>query len=1395
MIGVTRKVLASALVVVGVTAATGPSSAQTLTVSHVAGSPGGYGSEDGTGTAARFFKPAGIARDAAGNLFVADTDNHAIRRIAPDGGVATLAGVAGLKGSFDGIGAAARFNRPRALAVDATGRVFVVDTGNHTVRRIDTDGRVTTLAGSAGASGAVDGQGAVARFAEPSGIAIAADGTLLVADAKNHAIRRVTQEGVVSTLAGQLGRSGSADGTGGAARFYYPSGLAVDGSGVVWVADTRNCTIRRMTAGGVVSTFAGTPGAIGASDGTGADARFFFPGAVAVSSTALWVADTSNSTIRRVSAGGEVTTFAGQAGLAGNLDGTGSAARFWYPAGLVSAPDGSAVWVVDTWNHTVRRITGAGAVTTFAGLAGGAGWTDGTGTSARFDHPHGLRTASDSAFWVSDAVGHTIRQVTAAGVVTTVAGLGGTPGWADGTGTAARFASPVGLASAPGGAVVVADSDNHVVRRVAADGTVTTLAGTPGMRGGIDGPAATARFNYPLGVAVAADGSVLVADGSNHAIRRIGTDGQVTTVAGVALQSGDADGVGVAARFRSPHGLAFDSAGNLYIADTGNHTLRCMAPGGQVTTVAGLAGQAGGADGTANAARFFEPTDVAIDAGGRIWVSDTGNHTLRLVTPEGQVTTVAGLAGVPGSTDASGPAARFEEPVGVVVTADGVVWVADRGNNAIRRGEAALADVAVVDSPVAAPGVQRQLDTAPQTATSWQWSIVRRPATSTAALSSATIRNPTFTPDRSELFLFRLEAASATGRSVSTVSISAGATATLSGSTMICRDASATLHVALTGTAPWRLSWSDGLVQDGITESPAARDVSPAATTVYTLATVADATGSGSVGGSATVTVVDPPAPTMSLPEFVTPNTAGNQASVSDAGPGATYVWTLTNGTVTAGAGTPSITFTAGASGEVGIKVVVTNAQGCSTECDKKVPIRYRQYWIPVAAHQPGAAGSQWRTDLGLLNLGPSSGVVHLRLHASTLLGQSTTIAKGEQKILVDVVDTVFAFVGAGPLEILTDQPLVVTSRTYNQSAAGTFGQSYDGFRRDQGVAAGGTVFLPQLSENASYRSNILIANTGSTGARVRLELFDGAGTKVGEPVVNGGAPIASGQRVQLNAPFRAAGQSNLAAGYAQLAVLEGDGVIAYASVVDNNTASNDPTSVLMKEEVFGAEPFWLPVVAHQAGTGGTSWRTDLGLLNIHSVKALVTLRFFGKTTLESRVEVPPHNQLILADIVRELTQQDDAGALQVVPDVSVIVTSRTYNQSQTRGTFGQDYDAFTVEAGLGAGESAFIPQLVQNGSYRSNILVANTGTVDARVKVELFAGSGAKVGQYVVENGTLKPGQRSQANQPFKTVAGRNDLAAAYAKVTVEVGEGILASGSVVDNLSTDPTTLPMRR
>lgn len=1384
----------TAPVVVGIALAASGAWSQTLTVSHLAGSPGGFGSEDGAGAAARFNKPSGIARDAAGNLYVADTENHVIRKVAVDGAVTTLAGVAGERGSADGIGSAARFSKPRGVVVDASGRVLVADTDNHVVRQVDPDGRVTTLAGKAGSSGAVDGSGAAARFNEPSGIAVASDGALLVADAKNHAIRRVTLQGQVTTLAGQLGRTGSADGSGTVARFNYPTSIAVDTGGVAWITDNRNCTIRRMTMNGSVTTFAGSPGAPGSTDGTGSAARFFFPTAVSASSTGLWVADTSNSALRRVSLTGDVTTVAGQPGVAGNQDGTGSAAHFWYPAGVVAAPNGAAIWVADTWNHTIRQVQPDGQVTTFAGSPGGSGRADGVGPAARFDNPHGVCSEA-GGLWVTDSFSSTIRRVTFTGTVTTVVGQPGARGFSDGIGSTALFATPLGVATVAAGEVVVADSENQVIRRVKADGTVTTVAGRPGVRGSADGAAADATFNYPAGVAVGSDGSIWVADASNHTIRRVAPNGQVSTAAGLALASGDADGPASAARFRSPGGLAFDGNGNLLIADTGNHTLRRLSAGGEVTTVAGLPGHPGDTDGVGNGARFDGPTGVVVDAAGRVWVADTGNHVLRVVATDGRVTTAAGLGGVPGSTDATGRAARFNGPTGVAATPDGVTWVVDRNNHAIRRGDVALADVAVVDSPVGSAGVLRQLDTAPQTATAWQWSIIRRPATSVAALSATTVRNPTFTPDRSELFVFRLEASNATGRSISTVSISSGATALLSGGAAICAGGSATLQVALTGTPPWRVSWSDGFVQEGIAASPVTRVVTPGQSTTYTLTSVADATGSGSVGGSATVTVVSPPSAAITVPAFVTPNTGGNVASVADAGAGATYVWTITGGTITAGAGTRSITFRSGGGSEVALQVVVTNATGCPSTCSKTIPIRYLQYWVPVAAHQPGVAGSQWRTDLGLLNRGSGAATVHLRLHSTTLMGQTLTLGANAQAILVDVVDQFDHFVGAGTLEILADQPLIVTSRTYTRSAAGTFGQSYDGFTTEQGLSTGAVTYLPQLTENASYRTNILLANTGRSSAQVRLELFDGTGTKVGEPTVNGGAPIESGKRVQLNTPFKTLGQANLAAGYAQLTVLAGEGVIAYASVVDNNAASNDPTSVLMKNQVFGLASQWLPVVAHQAGSGGTNWRSDLGLLNLSSTKALVTLHFYGKTTRTSDLEVAPGSQVILADVVARFTAENDAGALEVWADTPLIVTSRTYNQTTTKGTFGQDYDAFHSEAGLGAGESAYIPQLVQNASYRSNILVANTGSVDAVVKVELFAGTGAKLGEYLVNNGLLTPGQRSQKDQPFKTVAGRNDLSAAYAKVTVQAGEGILASGSTVDNLSTDPTTLPMRR
>ena len=332
----------------------GPESYAVVTFAGVADDPG---SADGTGAAARFQDPNAITVDSAGFVYVADTPNHTIRKITPAGVVTTFAGAAGSFGSDDGTGTAARFNEPRGLTIDSAGNLYVGDTGNQTIRKITPGGVVTTLAGLAGETGSTDATGSAARFFNPHGVAVDSLGNVYVTDQTNHTIRRVTAAGVVTTLAGTAAQEGSTDATGAAARFSYPRSLAVDGAGIVYVADSNNHTIRKITPAGVVTTLAGLAGNDGFADGTGNAARFNEPnGITATSGGTLFVADTYNFSVRKVTPAGVVTTIAGQVGTHGTADGTGQAAHFGELKGVAVGAD-LIVYVADTDNHTVRKGT------------------------------------------------------------------------------------------------------------------------------------------------------------------------------------------------------------------------------------------------------------------------------------------------------------------------------------------------------------------------------------------------------------------------------------------------------------------------------------------------------------------------------------------------------------------------------------------------------------------------------------------------------------------------------------------------------------------------------------------------------------------------------------------------------------------------------------------------------------------------------------------------------------------------------------------------------------------------------------------------------------------------------------------------------------------------------
>ena len=323
--------------------------------------------------------------------------------------VSTVAGAAGQSGSADGAGTAAQFNGPRGIAIDSSGTLYIADTFNNTIRKITSDGNVTTWAGAAGAAGFVDGAAGTARFNQPAGLAVDSSGSVYVADSANNAIRKITGDGTVSTLAGTASSAGSADGTGASASFNQPVGVAVDGAGNVYVADSGNSELRKITSGGVVTTIQSTAGS----------AQFNNPYGIAVDGNGtLYVADTFNNAVRTVSTSGDASTLAGSSkGTSGSSDGASSSALFSGPSAVAVSSSGT-VYVTESGNNDVRSI-GSGVVNTIAGTSSGSGTVDGAGNFAYFYAPQGVAVGSDGTLYVCDTLNSTVRKLVRAEVTYT----------------------------------------------------------------------------------------------------------------------------------------------------------------------------------------------------------------------------------------------------------------------------------------------------------------------------------------------------------------------------------------------------------------------------------------------------------------------------------------------------------------------------------------------------------------------------------------------------------------------------------------------------------------------------------------------------------------------------------------------------------------------------------------------------------------------------------------------------------------------------------------------------------------------------------------------------------------------------------------------------------------
>ncbi len=609
------------------------------TVTTLAGS-GVQGYAEGKGAQAKFYDPAGIALFDDGSLLVADRHNNLLRRVALDGTTTPFAGKQGAGGTIDAKGEAARFTQPYGLIRAPDGSFLVTDRGRHNIRRVLADGTVTTVAGANGLAGAVDGKGAAVRLTDPCGVAAAADGRIYISECGIHRIRRIDPDGTVTTIIGTAG-SGYVDGIGNAAKVNTPARLVFDAFGELVVADWENHVLRRIRLrsdtcdDGKICTRDSCDKQSGSckhtantcDDGntctkdvcnslTGACEGTAEPNSAPCS-------DGDTCTALNVCQGGSCYAASPNAklwgGNAGGIDGKLDVARYNWPAAIRRAPDGR-IALTESNAGRLRLLRPDGQVVTVAGGFSGVGFADGGPSAARFNQPVGVDFTADGGYVVADMANHRIRAVSAAGVVSTVAGTG-TVSYIDGPVAIATFNQPYDVLVESKGGVLVADRHNHRIRKVAA-GVVSTLTGQSnwGLR---DGPLEVALFEQPVGLAMGADGSVYVADHYNHAIRRIGTDGIVTTVVGNDRPI-DLEGVGLGASVRHPRAIAVAGDGSLLVASYDGFISRIDITG----RLQFIAGGGSAQNGPAQALNLANPAGITEGNNGEIWVTWTNKHTL-----------------------------------------------------------------------------------------------------------------------------------------------------------------------------------------------------------------------------------------------------------------------------------------------------------------------------------------------------------------------------------------------------------------------------------------------------------------------------------------------------------------------------------------------------------------------------------------------------------------------------------------------------------------------------------------------------------------------------------------------------------------------------------------------
>ena len=687
---------------VGLLLAGGTMWAQSYVISTVAG--GGAPSTPAAAAGVGLASPVGVAADAAGNVYF--SSGNTVFRVDASGTLTRVAGTGKPGYSGDsGPATEAQLNLPKGVAVDGGGSVYIADSGNNVVRKVTPDGVIQTVAGG---------------FNAPQGVAVDLAGNLYISDTGNCVVREVTGGGATLTVAGNASCGFSGDGGAAtSAQLNGPTGLVVDAAGRIFIADTGNNAVRMVSAG-KITTVAGVGGSAGYDGDGGPAVRALLnvPTGVALDAAGnLYISASASNVIREVRiADGTIATIAGNArqGFAGD-GGPAVSAQLWAPWGVATDLAGE-IFIGDYYNYRVRKIAAGGTISTLAGN----GLKDyhgdgGPATASQLTQPKAVAVDSSGNLYIADTFGNTVRKVTPDGTTATFAGTG-VQGYSGdgGLATAAQLNRPRGIAVDSTGNVYISDTDNQRVREVTTDGKINTFAGigVAGFSG--DGAAPNlAELSSPSGLAVDSSGNLYIADLANNVVREISSS-IILTIAGAFNAGYFGDGnTATSALLNSPSSVALDSAGNLYIADYFNHAIRKVTLSTKIiSTVAGngTAGYSGDAA-AATSAQLFLPWGVAVDSSGNIFIGDSGNNVIREVASGGNITTVAGNhASGAGYAGDGGPAtsALLNGASSLVVSSSGNVYIADTNNNAIRLltagGSHAVLSVSATHSGFFQPG-------------------------------------------------------------------------------------------------------------------------------------------------------------------------------------------------------------------------------------------------------------------------------------------------------------------------------------------------------------------------------------------------------------------------------------------------------------------------------------------------------------------------------------------------------------------------------------------------------------------------------------------------------------------------------------------------------------------